>query len=329
LYFKNSAGVVTLLASNAATTGVDSLSFGSTGLTPSTATTGAITVAGTLNVLNGGTGVTTSTGTGSVVLSTSPTLVTPALGTPSSGTVTNLTGTASININGTVGATTANTGAFTTLSATGSTTINGSFNNARAAGTDNYINYSTTGIQNTVMGFNNSGSTNGSGVLNNTSYFGSLNSFPVSIITNGTVVGTFATNGNLGLGSASPNFSGFGSSTTGLQVTNANNAAIRLNGNAGGDFYFVSGSGQHWLYATGAVPIGVYTNSTQRFVFGASGQFGIGASPSYGTAGEVLTSGGSGAAPTWSSPAGGSWVYLTTVTASNSATVSPSFSFVM
>ena len=42
-----------------------------------------------------------------------------ALGTPSSGTVTNLTGTASININGTVGATTANTGAFTTISATG------------------------------------------------------------------------------------------------------------------------------------------------------------------------------------------------------------------
>lgn len=38
-----------------------------------------------------------------------------ALGTPSSGTVTNLTGTASININGTVGATTATTGAFTTL----------------------------------------------------------------------------------------------------------------------------------------------------------------------------------------------------------------------
>jgi hypothetical protein len=41
------------------------------------------------------------------------------LGTPSSGTVTNLTGTASININGTVGATTAAAGKFTTLSATG------------------------------------------------------------------------------------------------------------------------------------------------------------------------------------------------------------------
>jgi hypothetical protein len=46
-----------------------------------------------------------------------------ALGTPSSGTVTNLTGTASININGTVGATTANTGAFTTLSSTGAVNI--------------------------------------------------------------------------------------------------------------------------------------------------------------------------------------------------------------
>jgi hypothetical protein len=41
------------------------------------------------------------------------------LGTPSSGTVTNLTGTASININGTVGATTPTTGAFTTVSASG------------------------------------------------------------------------------------------------------------------------------------------------------------------------------------------------------------------
>jgi hypothetical protein len=47
---------------------------------------------GTLSVLAGGTGVTTSTGTGNVVLSTSPTLVTPILGTPTSGTLTNATG---------------------------------------------------------------------------------------------------------------------------------------------------------------------------------------------------------------------------------------------
>lgn len=49
-------------------------------------------VTGTLPVANGGTGVTTSTGSGSVVLSNSPTLVSPALGTPSSATLTNATG---------------------------------------------------------------------------------------------------------------------------------------------------------------------------------------------------------------------------------------------
>jgi hypothetical protein len=62
LYFKNAAGTVKLLSAN---------------ITP---------------VANGGTGVTTSTGTGNVVLSNSPTLVTPALGTPSSATLTNATG---------------------------------------------------------------------------------------------------------------------------------------------------------------------------------------------------------------------------------------------
>ena len=49
-------------------------------------------VTGTLPVANGGTGVTTSTGSGANVLSTSPTLVTPLLGTPTSGTLTNCTG---------------------------------------------------------------------------------------------------------------------------------------------------------------------------------------------------------------------------------------------
>lgn len=52
----------------------------------------AAQVTGTLPVANGGTGVTSSTGTGNVVLSTSPTLVTPILGTPTSGTLTNATG---------------------------------------------------------------------------------------------------------------------------------------------------------------------------------------------------------------------------------------------
>jgi hypothetical protein len=68
---------------------VSSFSGGTTGLTPSTPTTGPVVLAGTLAVANGGTGVTTSTGSGAVVLSNSPTLVTPTLGvaTFSAGTV--------------------------------------------------------------------------------------------------------------------------------------------------------------------------------------------------------------------------------------------------
>lgn len=48
-------------------------------------------ITGTLPVSNGGTGVTTSTGSGNNVLSTSPTLVTPNLGTPSTINLSNAT----------------------------------------------------------------------------------------------------------------------------------------------------------------------------------------------------------------------------------------------
>ena len=67
------------------TTGSGTLAW----ITPSTTATA---YSGTLPVANGGTGVTSSTGTGNVVLSSSPTLVTPNIGTPASGVATNLTG---------------------------------------------------------------------------------------------------------------------------------------------------------------------------------------------------------------------------------------------
>ena len=59
-------------------------------------------ITGILPVANGGTGVSTSTGTGNTVLSTSPTLVTPNLGTPSFLLGTNITGTAAGLTAGTV-----------------------------------------------------------------------------------------------------------------------------------------------------------------------------------------------------------------------------------
>ena len=118
--------------------GVTSFSGGSTGLTPNTATTGAITLAGTLAVANGGTGVTTSTGAGSVVLSSFPTLVSPALGTPVSGVMSNVTGLpVSTGLSGTgtgvitaLGNATNATGGFVTYSGSLGTPTQGVLTNA-------------------------------------------------------------------------------------------------------------------------------------------------------------------------------------------------------
>jgi hypothetical protein len=143
----NGAGTISIAATGSTGT-VTSVSFTGGIVSVATATTTpALTVAGTSGgipyfssastwatsaalaanslMIGGGAGAapaTTTTGTGVVTAlgvntgSAGAFVVNGgALGTPSGGTVTNLTGTASININGTVGATTPATGAFTTV----------------------------------------------------------------------------------------------------------------------------------------------------------------------------------------------------------------------
>jgi hypothetical protein len=51
------------------------------------------------------------------------------------------------------------------------------------------------------------------------------------------------------------------------------------------------------------------TNFTERFRIGTSGQFGIGGA-NYGNSGQVLTSNGSGAAPSWQAAASGAQDYI-------------------
>jgi hypothetical protein len=91
------------------------------------------------------------------------------------------------------------------------------------------------------------------------------------------------------------------------QATNAadptNASKVLIATNASTDVQLVSGINGTGTY----LPLAFYNGGLGRFVIGTSGQFGIGptASVSYGTAGQVLTSGGSGAAPTWSTPSSG------------------------
>jgi len=62
------------------------------------------------------------------------------------------------------------------------------------------------------------------------------------------------------------------------------------------------------------LPLTFYTSGLGRFVIGTSGQFGIGplGSVTYGTSGQLFTSGGASAAPTWTSTTGSGNVVLAT-----------------
>jgi hypothetical protein len=93
--------------------------------------TGVATFLATPSSANLASAVTDETGTGSLVFATSPTLVTPALGTPSALVGTNITGTAAGLTAGTVTTNANLTGAVTS---TGNATVLGSFSSANLAG---------------------------------------------------------------------------------------------------------------------------------------------------------------------------------------------------
>ena len=129
-------------------------------------------------------------------------------------------------------------------------------------------------------------------------------------------------NDRLGLGTSSPNYRlvvsgseqviGGGSDTIPALATtlvsgevngSLNNSTdygfLRLSsGGRGGSIGTKSAIDLQGYGGTDNSQIRLYTAGTERFRFGSAGQFGIGGA-TYGTSGQVLTSGGSAAAPTW------------------------------
>jgi len=79
----------------------------------------------------------------------------------------------------------------------------------------------------------------------------------------------------------------------------------------------VSGSSGLKSTADTSGVLALQSNGTTGLTLNTSLALGVGSSPSYGTSGQLLTSSGSGAAPTWTTVSGGAQGFVTQYTGGN------------
>lgn len=172
-------------------------------------------------------------------------------------------------------------------------TVVGNILTASAAGTDSYINISTNGVQNTYLGFNNSGSTNANGVLNNFSYVGNGNSYGLQILTSGSVAATIDASGNLGLGvtpsawyaggfkafQINNGFNAFANAASFRLMSDAylNTSAVYVRVTGAATASYEQSAGVHsWRNAPAGTALSTFSDFTTAMTLDASGRLGIG-----------------------------------------------------
>ena len=279
-------------------TGVLSFSGGTTGLTPATATTGAVTLAGTLVIANGGTN-------GSA--------------TPTAGAVAYGTGTAyAFTAAGTAGQVLTSNGAGVptwTTNAGGDVT-------GPASSTDNAIARfdGVTGklIQNSVVTINDTGATTG------VTTFAASTSVTTPIVQASNSAGLSLKNAS---GTTQMSVGAGGGDNMSINVsTNLNgaNAQIDISPTGTGHVHIKpSGTGSIEIAPTNVgtidnMTIGATTAKNANFVdLSVTGTLSFDAAQ--GTAGQVLTSAGSGVTPTWTTPTTGTVTAVSVVSANGFA----------